>query len=679
MAHLSDSIRVLPGIGPKKQELYAALGIQTLYDLISHFPRTYEDRTRLCTISELQVDEPACFEAMVIQDPRTHLIRRGLEITQSVVADETAKLRLTFFNQKFSASQLRYGESYLFYGTLTGDYRGYGMQNPAFEPVGQSGTATNCILPVYPLTAGLSNKTIRKDVANAISAALPELEELLPESLISAFGLCGIQYAYRTIHMPDSFDALRLAKRRLIFEEFFVFSCGLSLLRAKRSADRREPMKYTDLSGFFGSIPFQLTGAQQRAIGEIVSDFRRSTPMNRLLQGDVGSGKTIVAAAAIICAAQNGLQSAMMVPTEILAEQHLKSLRPFLEKQGYTACLLTGSMSAAAKNEVKRRLADGSCSVVIGTHALFTQDVVYRNLGLVVADEQHRFGVAQRDALVRKGTSPHLLVMSATPIPRTLALILYGDLDISVLDEKPSGRLDVQTFLVGEPMRARINAFIRKQVAEGHQVFIVCPAVEEDETGSLKSVETWAETLQKTVFPDLRIGLLHGQMKDKDAVMRAFSDGEFDVLVATTVIEVGVDVPRATLMVIENAERFGLSQLHQLRGRVGRGDAQSYCVLFSSGSAPETKLRLKAFCSTADGFKIAEEDLSQRGPGDFFGQRQSGLPVFHVADLADDLSVLKEAKDAADRWLQSLTPAEIPDGLRRKIALLFRSGSERLN
>ena len=669
---LSDPLTVLPGIGPKKAEQFATLGIRSVFDLITYFPRTYEDRTTRRSIDQLEPGEPACFEAMVISEPNTANIRKGLDITHVTVADETQKLKLTFFNQRFSAGSLRYGESYLFFGTLDEQYRS--MLNPVFEPLDKAGSVTVCILPIYALTAGLSNKTIRKAILTALEVCLPTIPELLPQDLMERYQLCGGAEAYRIIHTPDSMEALQIAKKRLIFEEFFIFSCGLSLMRSVRTRAHCTPMANTNLDSFYQALPFSLTGAQRRAIDEISQDFHRDIPMNRLLQGDVGSGKTMVAAAAIVCAVQNGLQAALMAPTEILAEQHFKSLKPLFDIHGISCCLLTGSMTAKQKRDVKERIALGLCQVVIGTHALFSGDVLYPNLGLVVTDEQHRFGVNQRAALSEKGRNPHLLVMSATPSPRTLALILYGDLDVSVLDEKPAGRQEIDTFLLSEAMHPRANAFVRKQVAEGHQVYIVCPAVEDSETHSMKSVETWAQTLQQTVFPDLRIALLHGQMNsaEKEAVMAKFSAGEFDILVATTVIEVGVDVPNATLMIIEDADRFGLSQLHQLRGRVGRGSSKSYCILFTSQKNPETLQRLKALCGTNDGFKISEEDLALRGPGDFFGSRQSGLPVFRVANLAADLSVLTEAKAAADEYLQRDADFIASPALRERIFSLFQ-------
>lgn len=678
---LSDSIEALPGIGPKKAARFSALGIRTIRDLLSYFPRAYEDRTVRRTIARLQPGEPACFEAVVVSPPKTAHIRRGLDITHVVVSDHSGQLKLTFFNQKYVVSALHYGEEYLFYGEINGGLIGTDMTNPSFEPLRQAGATTDCILPVYPLTEGLSNNAVRKAVEAALAGCLDQLKESLPLSCVARHHLVDPKTAYHDIHCPPSFEALEAARRRLVFEEFFLFSCGLFLLRHRRRSFHRPPMTDTDPASFLSLLPFTPTKAQRRAIEEILTDFRRSVPMNRLLQGDVGSGKTVVAAAAMSCTARNGLQSALMAPTEILAEQHFSTLSPLFSRLGISCALLTGSTPAVRRREIKAALADGSCRIVIGTHALFSKDVHYRRLGLVVTDEQHRFGVGQRAALSEKGEHPHLLVMSATPIPRTLALILYGDLDISTLDEKPAGRQNIDTFLVGESMRARVNAFIRKQVAQGQQAYIVCPAIEEGETGSLKSARLFSETLQKTVFSDLRVGLLHGQMKgaEKDAVMSAFARGEYDILVATTVVEVGVDVPNATLMVIENADRFGLSQLHQLRGRVGRGNAKSYCILFSEQKNPETLRRLQTLTKTNDGFAIAEEDLSLRGPGDFFGSRQHGTPLFRAASMTSDLSILTEARQAAEEYLSSSPSAHDSKPLRDRISALFSDNFSALN
>lgn len=682
MAKLSDPITVLRGIGPAKAKQFQALNIFTLEDLICHFPRGYEDRTRLVQLCELEVDKPACFRAMVMQTPRTNHIRQGLDLTRVQVADHSGRLSLTFFNSRYASEHLEYGREYYFYGTLTGDFTGYGMTNPVFEELSAPAVTTRRVMPIYPLTAGLTNAAVLKAVRQALAVCDPPAE-VLPRQVREQYGILGAEASYRVIHEPGSMDEAMQARRRMIFEEFFVFSAGLSLMRAARAQKRTPPYRDTDIAPFLARLPFTLTGAQQRAIDEILGDFRRGAPMNRLVQGDVGSGKTMVAAAAAYCAARNGCQTALMAPTEILAEQHYASLSGVFAPLGISVALLTGSMSAKQKRQVREQLLSGDVQIAVGTHALISESTVFRQLGLVITDEQHRFGVGQRSRLSAKGEDPHLLVMSATPIPRTLALLMYGDLEVSVLDELPPGRQTVDTFLVGESYRPRINAFIRRQVTEGHQCFVVCPAVEESQGLSVKSAAAWAETLQSTVFPDLRIALLHGQMKgeEKEAAMAAFARQEADVLVATTVIEVGVDVPNATLMVIEDADRFGLSQLHQLRGRVGRGSSKSYCILTTHNRNPETVARLKALCKTTDGFRIAEEDLKLRGPGDFFGSRQSGLPAFRMADMSFDLELLKQAQEASARWIDRCGTADSPeaDALRRRVAQLFARAEGTMN
>ena len=677
MARLTDPVTSLKGVGPTKAKQFEQLNIFTLGDLICHFPRGYEDRTQLKTISSLEVDVPACFRAMVMNHPRTSHIRAGLDITKVQVADHSGRLNLTFFNRKGLPDQLQYGQEYIFYGTVSGDYLGYNMTNPVFENIGSQPVVTRRVLPVYPLTAGLTNAAMLKAVQQALAVCDPP-EEIIPEEVRQKYNILPADRAYFAIHDPASMAEAEQAKKRLIFEEFFIFSAGLALMRAERNQKNLPPYKNLSLKAFEQALPFTLTGAQSRAIRDIVADLQEGTPMNRLVQGDVGSGKTMVAAAAAYLAAQNGFQAALMAPTEILAEQHYHSLHKLLEPLGVKTLLLTGSMTPKNKTLAREALAEGTADLVIGTHALVSESTTFKNLGMVIADEQHRFGVGQRAKLAAKGNDPHLLVMSATPIPRTLALLMYGDLEVSILDVLPPGREPVDTFLVNESYRARINAFIRKQVDEGHQVFVVCPAVEENEELDIKAATLWSETLQ-AVFPELRIMLLHGQMKgtEKEAAMAAFAAREADVLVATTVIEVGVDVPNATLMIIEDADRFGLSQLHQLRGRVGRGKAKSFCILTSHNKNAETLQRLKALCKTTDGFKIAEEDLKLRGPGDFFGSRQSGLPMFRVANLSMDLQLLKAAQEAAVQWIDSGTHQE--EALRHRIAALFRRTQGTLN
>ncbi len=682
MSSLKDPIQFLKGIGPAKAKLFRALGIETVGDLLYYYPRSYEDRTQLVTISQLEVDKPACFKAMVMYAGKSHLIRKGLELTKVTVADHTARLNLTFFNQKYTAEGLQYGKEYIFYGCLTGDYMGYGMTNPVFEAPEDPPLMTRRILPVYPLTAGLSNKAVSKAVIQAL-ACCETPPELLPLELRQKYDILPAVTAYRAIHQPQNEKELAAARKRLVFEEFFVFSAGLSLMRAKRNGSKTAPYEDTDLAPFFAALPFNLTGAQESSVREIAGDLKRGVPMNRLLQGDVGSGKTVVAAAAAYLAVKNGYQAALMAPTEILAEQHYRGLSQMLEPLGVPCVLLTGSMAAAKKRSAREAISSGESLLAIGTHALFSKTTEFSRLGLVITDEQHRFGVGQRAALSGKGTDPHLLVMSATPIPRTLALIMYGDLDVSVLNELPPGRQKIDTFLVSESYRVRLNGFIRKEVSEGHQCYIVCPAVEEGETDSGKAAEVWADALQKTVFPDLKVALLHGRMtgSEKEQVMGAFSRGESQILVATTVIEVGVDVPNATLMVVEDADRFGLSQLHQLRGRVGRGTAKSYCILVSNNRNPDTRSRLKALCATTDGFAIAEEDLRLRGPGDFFGHRQHGLPQFKAADLTTDLELLHLAQNAAAEWIDCHGDEDTPEAraIRERVKELFVEGNVTLN
>ena len=682
MARLSDPVTILKGVGPARAKQFENLNIFTLRDLICHFPRGYEDRTKILPIEKLQPDVPACFRGMVMNTPRTSHIRKGLDLTKVQVADSSGRLNLTFFNNKYAAQALQYGKEYIFYGAVSGDFIGYNMTNPVFEEMDSPPVTTRRILPVYPLTAGLSNAVLLKAVRQAM-AVCDTPAEILPEEVRSRYGILPAERAYSAIHEPNSMAEAELARKRLIFEEFFVFSAGLALMRTARAEKKTDRYHNVEMEAFYRALPFQLTGAQLRSVSEILKDFQKGTPMNRLVQGDVGSGKTMVAAAAAYCAIQNGCQAALMAPTEILAEQHYQSLGRLLSPLGIRTELLTGSMSVKEKRQVRERIASGEAQLVVGTHALLSDTTQFHNLGIVITDEQHRFGVGQRAKLSAKGRDPHLLVMSATPIPRTLALLMYGDLDVSVLNELPPGRETVDTFLVGESYRSRINAFIRRQVAEGHQCFIVCPAVEENEDLGIKAATVWAETLQKTVFPDLRIALLHGQMKgvEKEEAMASFARGDADVMVATTVIEVGVDVPNATLMVIEDADRFGLSQLHQLRGRVGRGKAKSYCILTSRNKNQETLMRLKALCKTTDGFKIAEEDLKLRGPGDFFGSRQSGLPAFRVADLSLDLATLKEAQQASAEWIDQYGASDLPEAaaLRDRIGDLFQRAAGTMN
>lgn len=679
---LYSSVRCLSGVGEVRAKQLEKLNIRTVYDLLAYFPRDYEDRTKNVDICELTPDVPACFTATVMSQPKLSRLPGGKDMTKVQVADDTGRLTLTFFNRSYIGDILRYGERYHFYGATSQDYP-HAMTNPIFEPLSSVGTVTGRLMPIYGLTAGLNNATLVRTVKQALKSCLSLLPELLPAAVRERYRLCGALFAYQTVHAPISYEALAIARQRLVFEEFFVFSAGLQLLKNQRRQSTGRIFDTSMLPEFTASLPYRLTNAQAHTLDEIVHDLLSGRPMNRLVQGDVGSGKTVVAAAAAFLTAKNGLQTAFMAPTEILAEQHTAGLTPLLSQFGLNVCLLTGSMTASQKRIAKERIASGEAHIVIGTHALLTDDVVFRELGLVVTDEQHRFGVSQRAKLEQKGDSPHLLVMSATPIPRTLALIAYGELDVSVMDELPPGRQRIDTFLVGEDMRKRVNAFIEKQCAEGGQVYIICPAVEETEGSDLKSAQVWAQTLQSVVFPKLKIGLLHGQMKgaEKEAVMRAFSAHETDILVSTTVVEVGVDVPNANLIVIENAERFGLSQLHQLRGRVGRGDRKSYCILFSSQKGEATLERLNTLVNSNDGFVIAQKDLTLRGPGDFFGSRQHGLPAFKAASLEMDLKTLEQAQSAAAEFLSDPSWVEDPElaPLKNRMQALFEEAPVTLN
>ena len=682
MADLGTNVRYIKGIGETRAKALEKLGITTLRELIGFFPRRYEDRSVIYPIRELPVGEMACCQAMIAAAPTSHRIPGGRTVVKVRAVDDTGVLDVTFFNQAYRQQSLHAGDSFVFCGKVEGNLLRRQMVNPLMEPSGQH-QLTGRIMPVYPLTKGVSQLLLQKAIRQGLDACRELLPDVLPDQVRMAHQLCYVNYAYENIHFPASFEALGQAHRRLVFEELFLVTCGLHLLRSRRVDVAGPVCRAADMQPFYDALPFPLTGAQRKAIGDAVADMTSARPMNRLCQGDVGSGKTMVAAAAAYCAARNGAQTALMAPTEILAEQHFASLSALFVPLGVSVALLTGSMTGKQKKDVRERIAAGEVQVVIGTHALLSESTRFEHLGLVITDEQHRFGVGQRSRLSAKGEDPHLLVMSATPIPRTLALILYGDLDVSILDELPPGREPVDTFLVGESYRPRINAFIRKQVAEGHQCFVVCPAVEENEELGIKAASVWAETLQQTVFPDLRIALLHGQMKgaEKEAAMASFARGEADVMVATTVIEVGVDVPNATLMVIEDADRFGLSQLHQLRGRVGRGKAKSYCILTTHNRNPETLQRLKALCKTTDGFKIAEEDLRLRGPGDFFGSRQSGLPAFRVADLGCDLAAMKDAQQASADWIDAYGASDTPEAnaLRERIGDLFARSEGTMN
>ena len=649
MADMDKDIRFLKGVGEKRAAMLRKLGVFTVRDIICFFPRRYEDRSRLTPIAAAGT-EPVLIKAMLASDARLSRVRRGMELLKVRAVDDSGSVNITFFNQSYLREQLTAGRVFRFWGRLEGSGARRSMVNPSLEPDESPCAATGRIVPVYPLTAGLAQGFMMRTAALALEECGDEFPNYLPASVAERMQLAQPRFAYHNIHFPESAEALDCARRRLIFEELFVFACALKKLGAMKGRLPGPVIGCAGADEFFAALAFSPTGAQRRAVAEALADMRSGKAMNRLIQGDVGSGKTLAAAACLWAVCSSGFQCAMMAPTEILAQQHFETLSKLLAPFGITPVLLTGSMTAKQKREALAKLASGEASLAVGTHALISGNVEFKNLALVVTDEQHRFGVRQRAAFSEKGLSPHVLVMSATPIPRTLALMLYGDLDVSIIDELPPGRQKVDTFAVGTEYRERLNRFIEKLVGEGRQVFVVCPRIEEDELGdsSLLSAEEHAKYLA-AALPGLRIACVHGKMKskDKDALMAAFVRGETDVLVSTTVVEVGVDVPNAALMIIENAERFGLSQLHQLRGRVGRGAHKSYCVLVSDAKNPEARARLEALCRTNDGFRLAEEDLRMRGPGDFFGSRQHGLPEMHIADLCTDASVLKSAQEEA--------------------------------
>mgnify|MGYP000525262213 FL=1 len=670
MLTASTDIRFLKGVGEKRAELLRKKGIDTVGALLRFYPRAYLDWQNITPISECHEGENVCVRAEITSPVKTANIRRGMTLYKFSAADDSGVIEVTLFNRKYLAENLREGRSYLFYGKL-----GYGitlrqMSSPEIMPAEYMG-----IEPVYAATEGLSSKTIEKIMKNAL-VYTDSMQDAIPDGIRQKNGLCDFKTALKSIHFPLERQALESAKRRLVFEELFVLQTGLLFLKRRRRALAGCTVKKNLLEEFKMTLSFKLTGAQERVINECLSDMMSPRPMNRLIQGDVGSGKTAVAAALMYISAGNGFQSALMAPTELLAEQHFKTLCKITENSGIKCALLTGSLTKKQKDEVKAGLKSGEIKVAVGTHALLTDDVEFESLGLVVTDEQHRFGVGQRGRLSSKGNNPHTLVMSATPIPRTLGLIIYGDLDISIIDEYPAGRQKIATYCVDSSYNARVYNYIKKFIAEGRQAYIVCPLVDENEALGIKSASEYYEELSENQFKDYTLGLLHGKMKpkDKESVMRRFAAGEIQLLISTTVIEVGIDVPNAALMVIENAERFGLSQLHQLRGRIGRGEYSSACILISDVKSGDTKRRLDVIKNNTDGFKIADEDLKLRGPGDFLGSRQHGLPDMKIADIFADRETLHSAGKEAEELLRRdpmLHDAENA-GLRSEITELFR-------
>ena len=674
MNDLFRPVTYLKGVGEKKAEYYKKLGIETVYDLLYHLPRGYIDYTKSVSPVDAVTDDYNVLKGTIVKKMPELRLRKGLSIFKAVATDGMYDFTVTVFNNVYGFRALQVGKEYYFYGKVSGSPLRREISSPKIIK-----TDDELFQPIYPLTTGLTSYAILFNMRQAVSILENEPFDFMPTHLLMENDLLSLPHALKAIHFPETPEEADEARRRLAFDELLILQLGLLTMKSKSRSKTPLVMSDCDMGGFYDSLPFKMTGAQKRSVEDILRDMKSEYPMNRLLQGDVGSGKTAVAAAACFFACQNGCQSAIMAPTEILASQHFDTLQKFLEPCGVKVAPLTGSMTAKQKREVKAQIVSGSISVVVGTHALIQKDVEFQKLGLVITDEQHRFGVSQRAALADKGESPHRLVMSATPIPRTLALIIYGDLDISVIDELPKGRKPIKTYAVTSKLRQRICNFIKEEIESGGRAYIVCPMIE-DSDSDLQAVKTYAEEARTKMFPEYTVGLLHGKMKaaEKNEVMESFKNGETEILVCTTVVEVGVDVPEANVMLIENAERFGLSQLHQLRGRVGRGSRQSHCVLMTDNKGEDCLERMKIMSSTSDGFKISEEDLRLRGPGDFFGSRQHGLPPLKIADIAADMKTVELTKRIAADMLEADPNLESRDNsaLKTEIIRLFNKNGE---
>ncbi len=650
MSDLKMDIQYVKGIGPKRAYKLNKLGIFTLKDLLYYFPRQYEDRNNLKKIAQLQNEDKATIKAVILGITNSNP-KKGMTLTKVDIKDETGYAKLVFFNQPYISNAFKSGDTILVFGKVKKEFKNIELSSCEIEHLSNAPKNTCKIMPIYPLTFGVTNKEIMSIIKSVLSNKELVIKEYLPKTIIDKYKLCSIDYAIKNIHAPSSKENFKIALYRIIFEEFLILQLGLFMF--KNGVTEVEGIKFEEndkLKDIIDSLPFKLTKAQNRALNEIIEDMQSSKVMNRLVQGDVGSGKTVVALLALANCVLNGYQGALMAPTEILAEQHYISLTETLKEFGMNVELLVGSLTKKQKEKVLERVKNKEIDILIGTHALIEDNVEFNNLGIVITDEQHRFGVRQRGKLSDKGNNPDVLVMTATPIPRTLALILYGDLDISIIDELPPGRQPIDTIAVSKDKRDRAyNNLVRAEVEKGRQVYIVCPLVEESESIEAKAAVELVEELKQEYFSDLKVGLLHGKMKasEKDNIMKSFKNKELDILVSTTVIEVGVNVPNATLMIIENAERFGLAQLHQLRGRVGRGKHKSYCILIYASKSEVCRQRMSIMEETNDGFKISEKDLEIRGPGEFFGTRQHGLPELKIANIFKHMKILKIAQQEA--------------------------------
>ena len=646
MINLEKDVKYIKGVGPNRVKLLNKLNIFTLKDLITYYPRTYEDRSKPKNIAECVDGEEALIEAVAC-GRISEIKLKGKNMQKLIVRDESSTATITWFNQTYLKNKFEVGNKYLFFGKVSNMFGKISITSPVFDEKGKKNN-TGKIIPLYPLTYQLSQNVFRKIIENGLSEVKGKLEETLPKYLLDEYRLDNINESTERIHFPTNFIDFEKARKRLVFEELLTTQLALLELKNSYINDEKGIIFSSDvkMSDVINKLPFKLTNAQLRVLEEIDKDMESEKSMNRLLQGDVGSGKTVVAMCAAYKAVKCGYQAAIMAPTAILATQHLENFKKILEELEIKCELLISGITKKKKEELLERLANGEIDILIGTHALIEENVVFKNLGLVVTDEQHRFGVKQRTKIAEKGQNPDVLVMTATPIPRTLALILYGDLDISIIDELPPNRKKIDTFAVNKSMTERVNAFIKKQIQEGRQAYIVCPLVEENEELDLKSVEELYKQYNEEIFPEYRVEYIHGKMKpkDKDNIMETFKKGLIDILISTTVIEVGVDVPNSNIMIIENAERFGLAQLHQLRGRVGRGEYKSYCILKYEGKGETVRQRMKVMCDTNDGFVISEKDLELRGSGDFFGTMQHGLPEFKIANLFEDMPILKQVQ-----------------------------------
>lgn len=665
-------VRYLKGVGPKTAERFEKLGILTLSDLLCHYPRRYLDFSKPYSIAEAPADTECVVKAEVFAKPGGRILPGGRRMERITAGDDVSSLEITWFNNPYAAQKLELGQEYYFQGIVTGGMLRRQMVNPQVRTDAQ--VKSSPFEAVYPQTEGLTSSAIAKCVRQLLPHA-ELLPDPLPPEMLKKYRLLSKADAVRAIHCPATEEETFAARRRLIYEELLVLQLGIGRMKNHGAASTGAPMKKADASPFWESLPFSPTGAQRRAVEEILTDMSGETSMNRLLQGDVGSGKTLVAAAAIWACIRAGYQAALLAPTEILASQHAENLNRLLSPFGMRVALLTGGMKAAARRTTLAAIRDDEADLIVGTHAILSEGVEFARLGLAVVDEQHRFGVRQRGLLAEKAANPHLLVMSATPIPRTLGLLMYGDLDISILDELPPGRKPVKTRCITGKKRADLYGFLDREIDSGRQVYIVCPAIEDAGGSGLNAVKSYYEDIAKTYLPDRRVGLMHGKLKPKEKaeVMDDFKSGRLDALVSTTVIEVGVDVPNATVMVIENAERYGLSALHQLRGRVGRGAAESWCFLVSDNASESVQKRLKFLCSTSDGFAVAQYDLETRGPGDFFGSRQHGLPTLQIADLMNDTRTLHAAQSEAAALLTEDPLLERPEHalLARQVEQMF--------